>query len=73
MHTLRHEIPATQYIGVLECGGVVLRFFITKGFGAAECFPMEGGFDDLKRKVSNLVQFVMGCEELPVLPCEEDE
>lgn len=71
------QIPdVNQYIGIIECQGRVTRYLVTKGAGSLEVIPMEDekkGWTEKKKMVSEIVNFVMGNHELPLLPVEEDE
>ena len=65
-----------QYVAVIECNCKVNRFLVSKGCGDLEVIPM--GEDDhrwtaQKEMVSEIVNFVMGNHELPLVPGEPDD
>ena len=64
----------SQYIAVIEDQGVVTRYLVSKGCGVMDVIPMENkpGWTEKQEMLSNIVSFVMGNEELPTLPCEDE-
>ena len=73
MKALPTLTPHKQYIGVIEDGGTVTRYLVSKGCGPMEVIPFEtpAGWTEKQDMVSNLVNFVGGSDDLPSLPCEE--
>ena len=65
----------TQYIAVIEDQGTVTRYLVSKGCGLLEVIPMENepGWSAKQEMVGNIVNFVMGRDDHPMLPCEEEE
>lgn len=74
MKNLTVMAPHNQYIVIIK-GPSVSRYLVSKGCGVMEIIPMENkpGWSDKQQMLSNIVNFVMASEELPVLSCEEDE
>jgi hypothetical protein len=64
--------PHKQYIGVIEDGGTVTRYLVSKGCGPMEVIQFEtpAGWTEKQEMVSNLVNFVVADDEFPSLPCE---
>jgi hypothetical protein len=64
-----------QYIAVIEDQGAVTRYLVSKGCGLLELIPIDDkpGWTVKEEMISNIVNFVMGCDEFPTLPCEDDE
>jgi len=73
MKALPTLTPHKQYIGVIEDGGTVTRYLVSKGCGPMEVIPFEtpAGWTEKQDMVSNLVNFVVADDEFPSLPCEE--
>jgi hypothetical protein len=67
--------PLDQYIAVLEFKGKVTRYLVTKKAGPLEIIPMERepGWSKDQQKVSNIVNFVMGNTDYPLLPFEDED
>jgi hypothetical protein len=64
-----------QYVAIIEDQGTVTRYLVSKGCGIMDIVPMENkpGWTEKQSMLSNIVNFVMANEEMPTLPCEEDE
>jgi hypothetical protein len=61
-----------QYIAVLEDGGKVFRYLVTKGCGKLEVIPEHStGLNDLLYKVGQMFNFVMGDIECPLMEGED--
>lgn len=63
-----------QYVAVIEDRGTVTRYLVSKGCGPMEVVPLESkpGWTAKQEMVSNLVNFVFGNEDFPLLQCEEE-
>jgi hypothetical protein len=61
-----------QYVAVLEDGGKVFRYLVSKGCGVLEVIPVEAtGSIDAIEKVGNIFNFVMGCTDFPLMEGED--
>lgn len=66
--TLHCMTDLDQYVAVLEYQGEVTRYMVTKGAGSLSVIPMENKPGRTKEEqVSNIVNFVLGTHELPIL------
>ena len=63
-----------QYIAVIEDQGDVTRYLVSKGCGMLDVIPMENkpGWTEKQEMLSNIVNFVMGRDDLPTILCEEE-
>ena len=63
-----------QYIAVIEHCHSVTRYLVSKGCGPMEVIPMQNppGWSKKQQMVSNVVNFVLGNEDFPMLACEDD-
>lgn len=67
--SIKHE----QYMAVFKSGTKVLRYFVTREAGPLEVVSLnaeDGGM--LNKRLSNLVNVVMGSMEYPTFPDEDD-
>lgn len=72
---LNGDIKEEQYMAVFKSGAQVVRYFVTREAGPLEVISlnMEDGSGRFNKRLSNLVNFVMGSMEYPILPGEESE
>ena len=72
--TLHCMTDLDQYVAVLEYKGEVTRYMVTKGAGSLSVIPMESkpGWTKEQERVSNIVNFVMGNDELPTIVGEAE-
>ena len=72
--TLHCMTDLDQYVAVLEYKGEVTRYIVTKGAGSLSVIPMESKprWTKEQERVSNIVNFVMGRDELPTIVGEDD-
>jgi hypothetical protein len=65
-------IKEEQYMAVFKSGAKVLRYFVTREAGPLEVVSlnMEDGAGRFNKRLSNLVNFVMGSSEYPTFPDE---
>jgi hypothetical protein len=60
-----------QYVAVLEDGGKVFRYLVTKGCGKLEVIPVEAsGSIGLIEKVGHMLNFVFGDMDFPLMESE---
>jgi len=69
---LNGGIKEEQYIAVFKSGAQVLRYFVTREAGPLEVVSlnMEDGAGRFNKRLSNLVNFVMGSMEYPTFSDE---
>ena len=61
-----------QYIAVFKDDGKVFRYMVTKGYGILEVIPMDSiGSIETLEKVGNIMNFVMGDDESPLMEGED--
>ena len=72
---LNGDIKEEQYMAVFKQGDRVLRYFVTREAGPLEviALDMEDEAGRFNKRLSNLVNFVMGSMECPRLPGEDSD
>jgi len=66
------KIALEQYVAIIKWHeDFICRYLFTPGCGPLSCLPMEGG--GFNKKLSNIVNFVMASEEMPLVPGEDEE
>jgi len=66
------KIALEQYVAIIKWNeDFICRYLFTPGCGPLSCLPMEGG--GFNKKLSNIVNFVMASEEMPLVPGEDEE
>jgi len=72
---LNGDIKEEQYMAVFKSGAQVFRYFVTREAGPFEVVSlnMEDGAGRFNRRLSNLVNFVMGTSEYPTFSDEYDD
>ena len=72
--TLHCMTDLDQYVAVLEYKGEVTRYMVSKGCGIMELIPIDNnpGWGAKQEMISNIVNFVMGRDELPTIVGEDD-
>ena len=72
--TLHCMTDLDQYVAVLEYKGEVTRYLVSKGCGIMELIPIDNnpGWGAKQEMISNIVNFVMGRDELPTIVGEDD-
>ena len=71
---LHSDIRQEQYMAVFKSGTKVLRYFVTREAGPLEVVSLnaeDGG--QLNKRLSNLVNVVMGSMDYPTFPDEESD
>ena len=71
---LHPDIRQEQYMAVFKSGTKVLRYFVTREAGPLEVVSLnaeDGGM--LNKRLSNLVNVVMGSMDYPTFPDEESD
>jgi hypothetical protein len=71
---LHPDIRQEQYMAVFKSGTKVLRYFVTREAGPLEVVSLnaeDGG--QLNKRLSNLVNVVMGSMDYPTFPYEESD
>lgn len=69
---LHPDIKEEQYMAVFKTGTRVLRYFVTREAGPLEVVSLNEG-DGFNKRLSNLVNFVMGSMEYPTFPDEFED
>ena len=69
---LNGDIKEEQYMAVFKSGAQVVRYFVTREAGPLEVISlnMEDGSGRFNKRLSNLVNFVMGSMEYPTFSDE---